>query len=184
MQAIPLDCGALRFDRGYKSFPVIATGWIRSKTPIVASEWPSFDTRYHYFPLVILFWTFPSVLFRIEKPPTEAHEKCWICRSLAKFFTDLLSSLDKWRVTMKLLFLLILSSYSFKWSLNDGNSSQISWTLLSILADFRNAVVLIVFYWFLIHPVPSPSLYGLFQVHQLLLVSPSSSGSAAFLFLW
>ena len=71
-------------------------------------------------------------------------------------------------------------------SLNDSKPPQVSRTLPSILTDLNNAVIWIVSNL----PPPSisappallPILGGLFQVHHLQLVSPSPSGSIAFLF--
>ena len=72
----------------------------------------------------------------------------------------------------------------FHWSLRDSKFPLVSRTLLGILADLDNAgdclVSLALF--FPSRPVPLPILWGLFQVHQLQLVSPSSSCSIAFLF--
>ena len=66
----------------------------------------------------------------------------------------------------------------FHWSLSDSKSLQVSRSLLNILADFNNAVVLI-----LPRISNTRGLFfgplGLFQTHQLLLVLPSSSCSTA-----
>ena len=66
----------------------------------------------------------------------------------------------------------------FHQSLKDSKSPQVFRTLLSILADLRNAVVLMVFTCPLIClPVSLPILWRLFRVHELQLVSPSPSCS-------
>ena len=62
--------------------------------------------------------------------------------------------------TLNLIAFLLLDNFShqcklmvFPWSLSDSKSPQISWTLLSILADLNNAVVWTVF----THPIISKS---------------------------
>ena len=86
-----------------------------------------------------------------------------------------------------IIIIIILHCVSFsQWCLSDGRPSQVSRTHLSILADLNNAVVwwsLFVFK-FPTLPVLSLSLWGLFQVLQIQLVSPSPPSSTAFLVLW
>ena len=67
------------------------------------------------------------------------------------------------------------------WSLRESKSPQISRTLLSILADLTNAVIWMVSTYLLLSKSSSPfaNLRGLFQVHQLQLVSPSGSVAAS-----
>ena len=85
----------------------------------------------------------------------------------------------------------------FHWSLSYRKSPQVSRTFLSILADHNSAVVWIVStrpntsnsftkgkVTFLTLQTPLPSLWGLFQVNKLQLVSPSSSCSIVILVLW
>ena len=64
----------------------------------------------------------------------------------------------------------------FLWSLSDSKSSQVSMTLLSILADLNKAV-------FPNPPVPVSILWWLYRGHQLLLVSPSLSCPIVFFFI-
>ena len=66
----------------------------------------------------------------------------------------------------------------FLWSLSDSKSSQVTGTLLRILADLYYAVGLMVPTFPLFSPnlpVPVPNHLGLFWVHELQMVSPSLS---------
>ena len=62
----------------------------------------------------------------------------------------------------------------FHWSLSDSKSPQVSRTLLSILVNHNNAVVWMVWTFFLFSSllVPSPILWWLYRAHQLQLVPP------------
>ena len=70
----------------------------------------------------------------------------------------------------------------FHWSLSDSKYPKFSSTLLSILADLNNAIVLMVSTRPLISKSSSPIINPLvtYQVHQLQLVSPSFSCSIFF----
>ena len=70
----------------------------------------------------------------------------------------------------------------FHWSVSDGLSPRLSRTLLSILANINNVAVLMILILPLISNSASSLLspWGLFQLHQLLLVSLSPYSTAFF----
>ena len=75
------------------------------------------------------------------------------------------------------LLLLLLEDFShqlmlivFHWSLSDSKSPQISRTLLSILADLNNVVVLMVFTRPFIFKSPSPFINPLVNVHRVSII--------------
>ena len=73
----------------------------------------------------------------------------------------------------------------FHKSFCDSKSPQVSWTLLSILTDLNNTVVLNGFrvFWFVCCGNFS-SIWGPFRVNQLQVVSPSPSWYTVLLVLW
>ena len=68
----------------------------------------------------------------------------------------------------------------FHWSRKDRKAPRVSRTLLSILAVLNNAVIWISS----VRPDTFPDFFGLFQVHQLQLVSLSPLDSTALLAFW
>ena len=70
-------------------------------------------------------------------------------------------------------------------SLSDTQSLQVSKTLFSILVDVKSAGLSLLVLLFPSLTIHSPILWGLFQVHQLKIVSPSPSCSiVVFYVLW
>ena len=88
--------------------------------------------------------------------------------------------------------ILLLASFShkfyaifFQWSLSDNKFPQTPRTLLSILVDFKSSLIWTVSILSLISSSfrRFSASWGLFQVHQLRLASPSPSCSITFLAL-